>query len=558
MRTSFKQCFIGWRSPNSVRIASLQIFLLGALYPLGFAPFNYWPVSLISLIALVFVLYRSLEAPLADHKDAKPQAKAEGWRLLLHLSSLCQPLGVFRAVFSWSMGAFGFGVSWVYVSIHDYGHANWFLASFITLLFVLLLSSVKAASFLLLKKMSVWFGLGRLILMLPLVWVFSEFVQTKLFSGFPWLFAGYTQLEGPLSLLATFLGVYGLSWNLLLLACAIVFVVMGYFKPEKRHFWLSLTIPSLLLGILFPLLAWIMPSESPTSASKSIKVALVQPNISQNDKWDRRHFARIIDILYQQSNPYWDADLLVWPEGAIPAYRHQVKDILNDLTKLAKQSNTALLLGIPIHDFEQQISYSSIISLGSAPQVYHKQVLVPFGEYVPLGQWLRGVIKFFNLPMSSFSPATEPQKAMNFTNFQVIPAICYEITYANIIHQLVKQADASSNKPKLLVTISNDAWFGSSFGPDQHLQMAQMRALELGIPLVRSTNDGITAIVDARGKLLAQLPRYQQATLVNEVKLEDYNTFYRRYGLWGIGLVLLGNLLLLLVHRIVFSKTTHQ
>jgi len=218
----------------------------------------------------------------------------------------------------------------------------------------------------------------------------------------------------------------------------------------------------------------------------------------------------------------------------------------------ANQSH--ILLGLPVYDFETKTSYSAMLGLGGPTQEYHKQVLVPFGEYVPLGGMLRGVIEFFNLPMSSFSPATSPQKAIEFEGFTVIPAICYEITYPKIVQNLVRLADERSEKPKLIVTISNDAWFGSSFGPDQHLQMARMRALELGLPLVRATNDGITAVVDAKGVQLQRLPKNQQATLEYSLALDYYQTPYRRYGLWGIASILLASLVFLLTHRLALGR----
>ena len=161
---------------------------------------------------------------------------------------------------------------------------------------------------------------------------------------------------------------------------------------------------------------------------------------------------------------------------------------------------------------------------------------VPFGEYVPLGELLRGLIRFLDLPMSNFSPAKNKQLPMQFDDYQVVPAICYEITYPSIVHDLVTSTVAE--KPILLVTVSNDAWFGDSFGPYQHMQMARMRALELGVPLVRSTNDGITAIVDARGVVVSKLERFTQATLRAEVPLNNYPTWYRQYGLLGIYLLL--------------------
>ena len=140
--------------------------------------------------------------------------------------------------------------------------------------------------------------------------------------------------------------------------------------------------------------------------------------------------------------------------------------------------------------------------------------------------------------MSNFIPGSDQQPAMSFEQYDVIPAICYEIAYPNLLQKMLKQADEKSSKPKLIVTVSNDAWFGDSLGPFQHMQMARMRALELGIPLIRSTNDGITAVVDAKGKQLAELDRHTQDTLRYRVSLNGYDTLYRRYGYLGLYLIL--------------------
>ncbi|MCF6193960.1 MAG: apolipoprotein N-acyltransferase, partial [Kangiellaceae bacterium] len=431
---------------------------------------------------------------------------------------------------------------WVYVSIHEYGHAPVLGAIGISFLFVLTLSLVKAAGIYSIGKMSHWFGRNLLLLIIPFAWLVSEFAQRILFSGFPWLFAGYSQIDGPMWMLSTWLGVYGVSWFLLAIASCLDLVTTFYLEAKKQNNLNQFHTPTLyILAILMsiPLLAEITATGAIHPDKKSIDVALVQPNIKQDEKWDRRHFSRIVDILYEQSNDHWDADLIVWPEGAIPAYQHQVQDIMQDINRYALKTITDLLLGLPVYESQQDTSYAAFVSLGASEQTYHKQVLVPFGEYVPLGKWLRGLIEFLNLPMSNFSPATTTQQPMAFKDYQVIPAICYEIAYPDIVHALMEQADENISKPTLLVTVSNDAWFGDSWGPYQHMEMARMRALELGIPLVRSTNDGITAVVNARGEVLARLNRYEQTTLRYSVNLDFYETLYRKYGLFGIYFILL-------------------
>jgi len=207
-------------------------------------------------------------------------------------------------------------------------------------------------------------------------------------------------------------------------------------------------------------------SNQNDDADKAIQlqVALVQPNIPQEQKWERQYFESIIQVLVEETEPLWGADLILWPEGAIPAYAQQVVSITDQITQKAKQRNSHLILGIPDYDEEQDRSFSTLKAYGELSQSYQKQVLVPFGEYVPLQDWLRGLIKFFDLPMSNFSPAVIEQPPFEFEQFSLIPAICYEIVYPSIIRALSLKAN-QVGKPQIIATISNDAWFGDSLGP---------------------------------------------------------------------------------------------
>lgn len=536
-------------SSRSLWAERIVMILAGVLYPLGFAPIDIWPLTLISVALLIneIIVVAETDNYLKNDKPGQEYS---------------QSLSFFSLIFYWSLGAFGVGVSWVYVSIHEFGHVPIAGAVAISFLLVLTLSLIKASSGYLIGRLTRQLGVSLLLIILPMMWVVFEIIQTFIFSGFPWLFAGYTQIDGPLWKLSTWLGVYGVSWFMVALVTCLVFIVRSRHKTKQTSLNSAEDIPSQkLLWAVFvavlsvPVLAQLIQHEKISANRESIDVALVQPNIPQEQKWDRQHFSRIIDVLYEQSSEHWNSDLIIWPEGAIPAYQHQVVDILSDLNNRALQSKTDLLLGLPIYLPKDDVSYSALISLGESRHVYQKQVLVPFGEYVPLGAYLRGLIKFLNLPMSSFSPATSKQVAMNFGDYQVIPAICYEITYPGIVHQLVKDADQSSDQAKLLVTVSNDAWFGDSLGPYQHMQMARMRALELGMPLVRSTNDGITGVVDASGNILRKIDRYQQQTLRYKVSLENKKTPYRQFGLTGIYLILIMNLLVLVVS---YFRNSHK
>jgi len=531
---------------NSPTYKKLLLIFVGAVYPMGFSPIDFWPLTFLSIMLLINEL-----AVCCDNQQAQGEKDS---------SSQKNQLSLFQVALYWSFGAFGVGVSWVYVSIHEFGYVPVIGAVAISLLLVITLSIIKASGFYLIGKMTKYLGNHFIILIVPFLWVIFEFVQTNIFSGFPWLFAGYSQIDGPLWMLATWFGVYGVSWFMLAIASCLVVLIRRYLAAkffEKnlsyKELLLSPVVVVLVIFISIPVIAVLTPTKQNIPVKKSIDVALVQPNIAQEKKWDRRFFSQILNVLYQQSENHWGADLLVWPEGAIPAYKHQVKDIIDDLDQRSKTSQTDLLLGLPVYESEQKTSYVAFLSLGKQQQAYHKQVLVPFGEYVPLGELLRGLIGFFDLPMSSFSPARTKQQPMQFNDYQVVPAICYEITYPRIVHDLVNST--TPEKPVLLVTVSNDAWFGDSFGPYQHMQMARMRALELGIPLVRSTNDGITAIVDARGEIVSRLERFTQATLRAEVPLNNYSTWYRKYGLLGVYLLLsMSSLIFLLAIVIAPAK----
>lgn len=533
---------------QSGKLKKLVLMFLGAIYPLGFAPIDLWFFTFLSILLLINEV---LEASFNTEKNKKSSN-----------NTVSKPLSIFQVVFYWSIGAFGVGVSWVYVSIHEFGHVPIVGAIAISLLLVITLSIIKATGFFILDKMMGILGRGLFVLLVPFIWVVFEFVQTNIFSGFPWLFAGYSQIDAPMWMLSTWIGVYGVSWFLLAISTCIVVIIRDYVTSRKNDqinfisaIHTNTNVVVLLVLISVPLLAFIIPSQLIDSKKPSIDVALVQPNISQANKWRREHFSKILNILYRQSVSHWDADLLVWPEAAIPAYRHQVEDIVSDLNRRAINSDTDFLFGLPVYMPQEKVSYAAFLSLGEKQNTYHKQVLVPFGEYVPLGDLLRGLIKFLDLPMSSFSPARQEQQSMIFSDYQVIPAICYEITYPRIIHKLVNKAEA--NKPQLLVTVSNDAWFGDSFGPYQHMQMARMRALELGIPLVRSTNDGITAVVDARGNIVKNLERFTQGTLRATVPLYSYPTLYKQYGLTGVYLILMISLFIFVwvYLMVIFQKS---
>ena len=472
--------------------------LAGGIYPLAFSPFDFWPAAFISLSVLLSSFFIKVK------------------------------MSPFKIGFYWGVGCFGVGASWVYVSIHEFGFVPAPGAAALTLLFVSILSVYKGIFTVTVSRMIRYTDLKFIAFIAPLAWLLSEYLQATIFNGFPWLLTGYSQIDSPIGPLATWLGVYGVGW--ITVAISALFVAILFNNSLKEHlFGLAVVLGCLVIANIQFRNTAIEGTEP-----KSLDIALVQPNILQHEKWNRQYFGKIINILYEETSELWGADLIVWPEGAIPAYAHQVNDITFDLTQKAKDANSQIILGIPEYNSQQKRSYVALNAYGEIQQSYYKQVLVPFGEYVPLESWLRGLIQFLDLPMSGFTEANN-QVPMNLGDYQVIPAICYEIAYPEIIRQLAEQV---KDKPMLIVTVSNEAWFGDSFGPYQHMQMARMRALELGLPLVRATNDGITGVINERGEVEALLPRYKQAYLRQNLTLNNRKTIYRNWGLTGLmGLV---------------------
>jgi len=191
---------------------------------------------------------------------------------------------------------------------------------------------------------------------------------------------------------------------------------------------------------------------------------------------------------------------------------------------MAKQHHSAIISGIPYRSPIENKIYNSIIAFGTGDGVYHKKHLVPFGEYLPLDKYLRGLINFFNIPMSDFTPGPDKIAYLTVNGYKLAPFICYEIVYPDMVASTLPDAD-------LLLTISNDTWFGHSHGPVQHMQMAQMRALENGRYLIRGTNNGITAFVNHKGHIYASAERFVRATLTSQVKIMQGLTPFARTGL---------------------------
>ena len=456
-------------------LASLLVPIIsGALFVPGLAPMSAWPSTLLSIAALLYLM----------HRKSQQSAFFIGWL--------------------YGVGLFGAGVSWVYVSIQVHGQAPPLLAGTLTALFCLGLATLTGLQMALYRRCS----RGRKTpssLLFAAIWVLFEWLRSWLFTGFPWLYAGYIALDTPAAGWAPVVGVYGLSFLIAGLSAAIGSLALNTASAlRKRGAEASIWVIIILTGMPLSAVSWTQDRSAP------LTVAIYQPNIPLEKKWDRRYFRAIQQQYTDNSRPYFkNTDLVLWPESALPTYKDRIEDYLSLISTEATETGTTLITGIPTRD--AQGGYNSIVALGLGAGEYRKQKLVPFGEYVPFEENLRGLIQFFDLPMSNFIPGPNVPPILSAGPLKVASFICYEIVYPDFVWQGARDA-------ALLVTVSNDSWFGHSIGPLQHLQMARFRALETGRPLLRGTNNGVSAIIDHKGDLLVATPQFEEVVITGEVQ----------------------------------------
>ena len=478
----------------------------GALITLSLAPFNLWPLGIISCALYAYLLCTC--------------SVREGvWRSWL-----------------FGLGMFGSGVSWVYVSIHDYGGAGPVLATFLIVLFCVGLSLLFQVSF-------GWFYVrfvralpGGMLVGFPVTWVLAEWLRSWLLTGFPWLYLGYAHIDTPISGWAPVVGVYGLSF-----ICAMTGICL--FLAWRSRQAIACTTYAVIVITLWGGGAVLKPIEWVARGSEQpLSVVLYQPNVPQEHKWDPAWYQPILRQLREASEPWYGADILVWPEAAIPNFYQRARGFLDPIAERAAVNETTLFVGVPFEAETGGGYYNSVVALGHGTGVYHKQHLVPFGEYVPLEDMLRGLIAFFDLPMSAFSSGPVDQPPLRAGPYRVAPSVCYEVVYPEMVARSARNSD-------LLLTVSNDSWFGKSIGPLQHLQMAQMRALENGRYMIRGTNNGVSAIIDQRGRIVVRSKQYVEATLTGEVEVMLGNT---PFGMFGVTPVIAGCGIALLLMNLMY------
>jgi len=503
----------GWR-------ARAIALLAGAILPLAFAPLGWFPLAILSPAVLFFLCFQ------------------------------VSPRQAFITGYSFGIGFFGVGISWVSVSFYKFGGMGGVLSVAATLLFVLFLALFPAALTWVSRRFFSALSPARyFMLLMPALWVLFEWIRGWILTGFPWLNLGYSQTDAPLGGLAPVMGVYGISW---MVAMSAGFLLVAYWEGGRRRI---VTVAAFVLlwagaGVLWQL-DWSEPNGEPITAS------LIQGNVPQNLKWRADQRGPTIDLYTRLSREHWDSDLVIWPETALPAYFHQAKTFLQGMAREAQDNGGAtLLVGLPVvSESDSTEYYNAVVRVGVAgeegqpSQVYRKSHLVPFGEYIPFQSVLGKLLDILQVPMANFSrgAVTQPlltlidkkvagDKALEENNVpveqkrntqKISVSICYEDAFGEEVIRNLPEAT-------LLVNVSNDAWFGDSFAPHQHLQMARMRSMETSRPMLRATNNGVSAMIDHKGDVLTTSPQFEVAVLNGAVQPQSGATPYVRLGNWPV------------------------
>jgi len=459
--------------------------LAGLLLTLAFAPFNY---SYLAIVSLVFIFLSWLN---------------------------CSPRRAALRGYLYGLGVFGSGVSWVYISIHDYGGAPVVGAVLLTIAIVCFWSLFPALTAFLSVKLVAKQHKSRTLWVIPLIWILIEYYRGYWFlNGFPWLQIAYSQLGTPLQGFIPVVGVYGTGFMLALTASIIA---LGVNKTIKYKTLFAAILLIWGAGAYLNTVKWTEAIAGP------IKVALIQGNVSQDQKWLPENRIKTLKSYQQLTEQNWDSDIIIWPETAIPAFLSQVKKFyLNPLSDKAKAQKTDLIVSLPSRGQADEY-FNTVLSLGKNRGQYNKNHLLPFGEYLPLQPLSGFILDSLNIRLGSFTSGGDDQPLLIAGGYPFSTSICYEDAFSG-------EAIRGMPESAFLVNVTNDAWFGDSIEPHQHMQIAQMRALETGRYLLRVTNTGLTGIVSPDGTIVEKAPLFKKVVLKGSIFPMGGMTPYARVG----------------------------
>ena len=426
--------------------------------------------------------------------------------------------GAFVHVWLFSLGMRLSGISWIFFSLYFHGDSPAVLAVAIVVLLGAFLALFPATAAYLFNRYCRAGDTLRLLIVLPCAWLLAEWAVGITLTGFAWMQPGYTQIDLPLSGYAPLLGNHAVSGLVVLTASVLLLVVLKRLSWQKA----SIVIGVLwIAGFALKQISWTEP------AGEDVEVALVQGNIPQALKWQRHMHAKTLKLYRELTLEHADADLIIWPETAIPDYKHRVPAYLIGLRQAIQQHDTDLLVGLFIKNLDTGRYYNSVISINGGE--YRKRHLVPLGEYIPLRPLIGFFSRWINIPMSDIDSGPDDQPLLVVAGQPVGVSICCEDIFSRDVRRDLPQAT-------LLVNVSNDAWFDGSHEPYQHHAIARMRALETGRYLLRATNTGISSIIGPKGEEIQVAPAQERHVLRAGVTPLQGQT---PYVLWGDSFILL-------------------
>ena len=474
-----------WRARMRKAAAAGGCLAAGAALPLAFAPFGLYPVAFASLAALF----------LAWHRCGTPRlAFLRGWLF--------------------GLGSFGAGISWVYES---FGFANVAgpLAFALTVGLVAGLALYPAVLGWIVVRVAPAGDAPRLLAVYPAAWTLWEWIRGWAFTGFPWLQVGYAQIDGPASGWLPVLGVHGAGALTAFVAGGLALVLLC--RDGRAAASLAGAAALWGAGVGLVRIDWVQPAGPPLTA------AIVQGNVAQDRKWRPEMRMPTLELYAALTRERFDADLVVWPETAIPGFLDTQTEFTRRLGEEAVGHGSAVVAGVPVREAPGGPYLNAVVMLGPEAGLYFKRRLVPFGEYLPLAFALRPVVAALGIRMANFSAGAREQEPLRLGSHALGVSICYEIAFGSAVRMDLPEA-------ALLVTVSNDAWFGDSIGPHQHLEIARVRAAETGRWLVRATNTGLSSVVSPRGEVRGRLPQFEVAADTFDVVPMRGETPYVRFG----------------------------
>ena len=476
------------------RVSQLIFFVLGCVATLAFAPFG-WSI-LVPLVLVPFLYVCLTNSP-------RDSAKHGFW---------------------FGFGMFLTGTYWIYISVAVFGQAPIWIALMLMVGLVLIMSAYLWITGWFISRLASgepWL----LLAVAPAVWVIVEWARGWLFTGFPWMSLGYSQVDSLLAGWAPVIGVYGVSALLVLGSAAILVAILT--RGRQQMIALGLVLLPVLVGAGLRSVDWTEPDGEPLTAT------IIQGGISQDRKWLTEQFQPTLDFYRSETRKVADSDIVVWPEVAIPAVTDRVEGYILGLESDSRISEQTILFGILERVTERVVTpkvHNAIIAVnGEERQVYRKRHLVPFGEYFPVPAAVREWMRMMSLPHNDLTAGDDVQPLIHtLGGVKLAVAICYEDAYG--AEQLYAMPDAG-----ILINVSNDAWFGDSIAAHQHLEIARMRSLEVGRHTVRATNTGISAFIGPKGEVHEVGEQFMPVTMTRSVQPYKGTT---PYASMGNGLVL--------------------